>query len=110
MSFRIRAGESDLTDTEPGLMVSFLTLAGSQPDHAFPETGGSCRARHDIRPSPFELGLGAVVVSSLGVWLFAIVHRYKLFPLRPGVMTSDPDGRSGDRDVVRVTEPPAQTR
>ena len=26
------------------------------------------------------LVLGAVVVSSLGFWLFAIVHRHKLFP------------------------------
>jgi len=71
VSFRIRAGESDLTDTEPGLMVSFLTLAGSQPDHAFPETGGSCRARQV---------LGANITSGISPRLEQVLG-YRLTPI-----------------------------
>jgi hypothetical protein len=33
-----------------------LTFAGSQPDHAFPETGGYERSLKDTKAQPLEFG------------------------------------------------------
>jgi hypothetical protein len=64
-------GEASTLELRTRLMVSFLTLAGSQPDHAFPETGGSCRARQV---------LGANITSGISPRLEQVLG-YRLTPI-----------------------------